>query len=141
MNFQDLPPQWPTIPLTDNDHIANVLDIFVDLRARLGGCLLILICDEQHRPSQPLLIDEVDEMPAADYGDVLRPIAATISAANPRASVLCALGRRDRLHVTRHDQAWRRILEETFAGHAQFLGMHLITVSGVIPIERFDAAA
>ncbi|MGB7979326.1 MAG: hypothetical protein WCF36_00850 [Candidatus Nanopelagicales bacterium] len=141
MNFENLPPQWPTIPLTDNDHIADVLDIFVDVRARLGGCLLILVCDEQHRPLQPLLIDEVDEVPAADYRDVLGPIAATISAANPRASVLCALGRADRLHVTAHDQAWRRILEDTFAGHAQFLGMHLITLDGAIPIARLESAA
>ncbi len=141
MNYEELPPQWPTMPLTDPEHIANVLDLFVDLRARLAGCLLILVCDEQHRPVQPLLIEQFDAAPPAAYRAALERMAATIGAANPHASILCALGRSSRLRVTATDQGWRRELESAFAGRAEFLGVHLITVDGSLPIQRLDRAA
>ncbi len=141
MNYDELPPQWPTIPLADPAHIANVLDLFVDQRARASGSLLILICDELHRPVQPLLIEALDDAPPADYLEVLGRMARTISQGNPRASVLCALARRDRLRVTTRDQTWRAVLEQSFAGEVEFLGVHLITTDGSIPIEDRHRAA
>ncbi len=141
MNCQDLPSTWPTMPLTDDDHIANVLDTFVDRRARLGGCLLVLICDEQARSVQPILIDDLDGLPAADRVEVLGQLAATISAANPQASVLCALGRRDHLQVTAEDRAWQRTIEETLGTHLSLLGTHVITLHGSIPIGELGSAA
>ena len=54
MSFEDLAQEWPTMSLTDPDHICDVLDVFVDLRARNAGSLLVLICDEERRPVQPL---------------------------------------------------------------------------------------
>ncbi len=75
--FRDPPEHWPTIPLTDPDHLANVLDLFVTLEARSIGALIILICDEARRPLQPLQIDEIPRRPPADTLPIYGRTAAT----------------------------------------------------------------
>lgn len=141
MSFHDLPQQWPTLPLDDPDHVGDVLDIFVDLRARSVGSLLVLICDERRRPVQPVLIEQIDPTPPPDAAAMLEHIAVTIGQANPDATVLCAVARRDGLDVTIGDHAWRECIEQAFAERLQVLGVHLITVDGSMPIPDQGAAA
>lgn len=139
MSFRDLPKHWPTIPLTDPDHIANVLDLFVSCEARQVGALVILICDEERRPLQPIQIDDIPPRPPADAPPVYGRIAATIGE-RPGLAVLCALAR-PRLRVTADDVAWRRILDEAFEGQAEVLGFHVVTPDGSIPVPAIGEAA
>ena len=127
--------------LTDPDHICDVLDVFVDLRARNAGSLLVLICDEQRRPVQPVLLEQVDRTPPPDARPMLEHLAVTIEQANPDATVLCAVARRDPLEVTTSDHEWRTCIEQAFAGHVEVIGVHLITIDGSMPIADRDAAA
>ena len=140
MNFDDLPEEWDSIPLTDPDHIANVLDLFVSLEARRNGCLLMLICDEERLPVQPVLIDHMPACPPADALPFLAQLGATIGE-RPGAGVLVAIGRQRKLRVTANDLAWRATIERAFSGHVEVLGVHVITYDGTLPVLPPEVAA
>ena len=72
---------------------------------------------------------------------MLEHVAVTIEQANPDATVLCAVARRHPLKVTTSDHAWRKCIEQAFAGHVEVLGVHLITIDGSMPIADRDSAA
>lgn len=142
MSFEDLPDDWPTIPLTDPDHIADVLDIFVALRDRWTGSVLVLVCDDQRRPVQPIIIGDIDRTRPAALLPALRRMAETIAAGNPKATVLCAVARRGPLRPTTTDHRWHRQFEAAFAGPVVLLGVHLITLDGSVPMApRAEEAA
>jgi hypothetical protein len=134
MNFENLPADWPTIPLTDPDHIADVLDIFVGKRDRMLGSLLILICDAQRRPVQPLIINDIDAGAPGGAHLPLGRIAQQVAELRPDATIMCAIARRGRTQATKTDLRWARALEEAFAGHLELLGVHLVTLDGTVPI-------
>lgn len=134
MNFENLPADWPTIPLTDPDHIADVLDIFVGPSDRRVGSLLILICDEQRRPVQPVIINDIEAgVPGGDHLPLAR-IAEEVADHNPDSTVLCAVARPGRTRVTKTDRLWAQTLDRAFAGRLELLGVHLITLDGTVPI-------
>lgn len=142
MNFENLPADWPTIPLTDPDHIADVLDIFVGPSDRRVGSLLILICDEQRRPVQPLVINDIAAGdPRGDHLHLAR-IAEHVAELTPDATVLCAVARQGSTRVTKTDRLWAQSLARAFAGQLELLGVHLITLDGTVPIPAMvDEAA
>ncbi len=135
MSFESLPADWPTIPLTDPDHIADVLDIVVSRRDRMVGSLLILICDEQRRPVQPVVIADIDRAWPDDGLDSLRRIADMVAGMIADATVLCAVARRGKLRVTQTDRRWQRLVEQAFADRVELLGIHLVTLDGTMPIS------
>ena len=57
MSFDDLPDNWPELPLTDQRLLADVLDLVVSEQSRRDGALYVLLCDEQARLVQPIAID------------------------------------------------------------------------------------
>lgn len=133
MSFEDLPEDWPSIPLTDPTHIADVLDIFVSLRARHRGALVVIICDEERRPVQPIEIDGVPTSPPAEATRFLGHLASTIGD-RPGWGALFAIARHRALQVTANDQAWRQAIETAFGGHAEVLGVHVVTRDGSLPV-------
>jgi hypothetical protein len=142
MNFENLPADWPTIPLTDPEHIADVLDIFVGVRDRTVGSLLILICDELRRPMQPVIIHDIHARDAGGDHQHLAHLAEHLANLKPDATVLCAVARQGRTRVTRTDRLWARSLGRAFAGRLELLGVHVITLDGTVPIPaQTDEAA
>ncbi len=141
MSFHDLPQQWPSMPLSDPTHIADVLDLFVDLRVRREGGLLLLACDHERRPVQPIVIDGLAQHPPADLAAELAPIAAMLASSVPGASVLCAIARPGRLRLTGRDHAWQRALADALSGRIDLLGVHLVTTHGSMPIPPLESAA
>lgn len=93
MTFEDLPSNWADMPLTDPALAADVVDLFLGDRDRHADSLMLLLCDEDHRLVQPVMIDgmewrssaqEVAESTAflGHLGEVPSMIAA-ISSARP----------------------------------------------------------
>lgn len=140
MTLHDLPEDWPSIPLTDPDHIADVLDIFVSLEARHCGALVVIICDEQRRPLQPVQIDDMPACPAADALTLLTHLARVVGEV-PGGSALFGIARLRKHRVTANDQAWRHAIETAFDGHAAVLGVHVVTASGSLPVRSPGEAA
>jgi hypothetical protein len=139
MNFEDLPKDWHTVPLTDPDRIADVLDLLVPVRDRYRGALLIAICDAQRRFVQAMLITELGSQEVYE-GTFFEQLADLLADAVPGCTVLCALARRRNLQATERDQQWRRVLESSFAGRVELIGMHLVTVTGCLEISAPAAA-
>ena len=141
MSFSDLPEDWPTIPLTDPTHVANVLDIFVSMEARAVGSLLLLVCDELRRPVQAIEVAEISRSPLPDSVEILRPIASTIADALPDATLLCAIARTGSLQPRRSDAAWGDCLHEAFADRIPIIGIHVVTPRGTLDLGLGERAA
>lgn len=140
MSFEDLPSDWPDIPLADPTHIADVLDLFVSMQSRMDGVLLVLVCDSLHRPVQPILLHGIHSMPFADAYRLLPRWAEAIAGTAPGCPLLFALARRGGLSVTPDDRRWRRCIEETFRP-IPCLGFHVVTPDGSRSVHDADAAA
>ena len=95
MTFHNLVPNWPDLPVTGAQHTADLLDLLVNMRARINGALLVLVCDDQLRPMQPILIENDDaEIPRPpDMTEALRTLAEGIARSLPGATALVALSR------------------------------------------------
>lgn len=141
MNFENLPADWPTIPLTDPDHIADVLDIFVGVRDRTVGSLLILICDDQRRPVQPMILNDIGAGSPRDAHVPLARIADGIAELKPDATVLCAVARPGRTRVTKTDRQWAQCVDRALSGRLPVISVHLVTLDGTIPIPTTGHAA
>ena len=140
MSFEDLPRDWPDIPLTDPTHIADVLDIFVSMQARLDGSLLILVCDPLRCPVQPILVEDIERRPPDDSTHALGRMAATIADALPGATALCAIARRGGLSITADDRAWRTAITRAFAD-VPLIGVHVVTPDGSRLVHALGTAA
>ncbi len=140
MSFRDLAPDWPDIPLIDPTHVADILDLFVNMQARMDGALLIMICDELRRPLQPIQIDEFEQMPLPDAYRVFPQMDESFARMAPGCSLLFALARRGGLTVTPADRRWRRCVEDTFQ-RMPLIGFHIVTPDGSRIVHDVDAAA
>lgn len=141
MSFEDLPHDWQHLPLTDPDHITDVLDLFVSMEARFDGAILLLVCDEDRRPIQPIQIDDVNSVEPEQMRELLPGLAATIADANPAATVLIAIARDGSLSIRRSDQLWSECLHDAFSGQLPVIGIHLVTPDGSRPLPRSEQAA
>jgi hypothetical protein len=140
MSFKDLPPDWPDIPLTDPTHIANVLDIFVSMKTRMSGGLLVLVCDPLRCPMQPILVEDFGRRPPEDGDQALKNVATSIAQVLPGATVLCAIARRGGLSITADDRAWRTAITRAFAD-VPLIGVHVVTPDGSRLVHPISAAA
>ena len=141
MSFEDLPDDWQHLPLTDPDHVADVLDLFVNMQARFDGAILVLVCDEEHKPLQPIQIDDVNSVDPDQMRELLPGLATTITEANPAATVLIAIARDGSLGISQRDQLWSRCLHEAFSAQLPVIGVHLVTPDGSRPLPVAEQAA
>ncbi len=135
MSFEDLPENLREIPLDNSHLIADVLDLFVSMKVRYEGGLMVIVCDEQRRILQPILVEEIDLDPPADTGLIVNNLVAAILGACPEACVLVALARPGPLRIGARDQAWARFIEEACGNRLPLLGVHLVTPRGSVPID------
>lgn len=140
MSFHDLPRDWPGIPLTDSTHIADVLDLFVNMQARMDGALCILVCDPLRRPLQPIQLDGIQAAPPGDAHFVLSQLADTIEDLAPGGCLLFARARQGGLSITADDQRWRWCVEESFT-RMPIISFHVITPDGSRLVHDVEAAA
>lgn len=142
MTFKNLAPNWPDLPVVGERHIADLLDLMMSPRARMNGALLVLVCDEQRRPMQPILIeDDNGEVPRPPYvTEPLRNMAGGISRSLPGATALVAIGREGSLSPSVMDRAWHRSIREAFAGQVELIGVYLTTPRGCQPLSNRAAA-
>lgn len=60
MTFEDLPPQWPTMSLSDPTLAIDVVDLLLKHSDRAQSSALLLLCDDEGRALQPVVVDGVD---------------------------------------------------------------------------------
>ena len=141
MNFEELPDNWMSLPLSDEAHIANVLDLFVSLQARFDGAMVLVLCNRDRVPLQPIQIDEMPAYPPPEVTDFLVGLASMLADLHAGAGVLVALARSRHPHVTPEDLAWGETLADAFAGRVEFLGLHVVTMDRCVQVQGFEVAA
>lgn len=117
MRFEDLPENWPTLPLDDGPLAAGVIDLVVGFRDRLNNTLLVLPCDRYDRAlPAPMMISDVDwSEPAPGRRDKLAVFSQV-----PADGFVVALSSRHRL-PERIVRGWLRTFEDTLDASGQAL--------------------
>lgn len=140
MSFDDLPDNWPELPLTDQRLLADVLDLVVSEQSRRDGALYVLLCDEHARLMQPMAIDLLE---APDDPDARRQLMASVidvtKHLGEKGSYVVAIARRGGLSVTPDDEQWAAAVVST-QGSWRLLGVHVVTRDGSRPVPLTQPA-
>lgn len=132
MTFEDLPQNWPELPLTTPGLASDVVDLFLPVRDRVRNSLLLLLCDETDRiVADPVVINDVPWSASAEQREA--PFRAL--AHFPGLHVLVALSSRAMLRpelVERWRDTARRSLEHV---GISMIGFHSADTRRVVPIE------
>ena len=142
MAFTDLPPDWPTLPITRPDLLPDVLDLTVDEHDRASGALVLLLCDASDRVVSPVKITELaDAPPGRARVETLAPIMDMLADIDGDAGVLAAIGRTGGLSATEDDRDWAQALAAATRGKVRLLGVHVVTADGSRPVPALRVAA
>jgi hypothetical protein len=130
MDFTNLPPNWPDLPIHVPERVADVLDLLLGERDRRQRAVLVAFCDDEGRLIQPCVIDELPVR--VDYPDKVRllaPLVSPITEAD-HVSLLLAVGRPDGLSLTDDDHEWVTAAREVCGSQVSLLGVHVVTLYG-----------
>jgi hypothetical protein len=139
MGFENLPENWNEIPLTEPAFVADVLDMCVFQRDRHRGALVLLLCDDEARLVQPVVVEDVP--PDLDDAERARPFEVAAEAMGRAGSLLVAIARRDGLSVTDEDRAWAAAAARVCGDDIRLLGVHVVTSFGSRPVPGRSEAA
>lgn len=141
MTFEDLPPRASKIPLTDRRVAADVIDLIIGDTDRATGCVGLMICDDEHRGIQPIVLHDVpDDADATGLAQLLGLLLPLVS--ERRGSVLIGRGRRRGTMPNDIDRAWHQTAID-LCGRAgvPLLGFYLATGDGVFRLPEPLTAA
>lgn len=135
MTFENLPPNWNKLPLSDPAFAIDVVDLFVSEADRAAGVLTVLLCDEDDRLVAPVAID-LHGYPDGPSGvrQLMKPFVMALNA-RPGGACLVALGRRGPLESS-SDDTWAMHLTQVCAeSGVRLLGFYVATAAGVLQVE------
>ena len=127
MSFDDLPPDWPDRPLTDPALRGDVVDLFLSDSDRARRSLLVLLCDDDHRALQPVVINDIPHTTTSERRAAVFRFLEEV----PTAAVVVALGLPTTLRARGHVRSWERatrLMCERLG--ITLLGFHLATLDG-----------
>lgn len=136
MSFEDLPRDWASKPLWDNN-LADVVDLLFSLDDRLNNGLLFLTSHSDGIPIRAPFMGEDMNWRNHDFVDRLDVMADEIS--NHASHILVAFGHSEP-GVTSNDLAWRKRLEALFGRHGlTAIGFFAADPHGVHPVPNAPA--
>ena len=109
MTFHDLPPHSRSLPLDDPTLRADLVDLVVSFEAREGGCLALLLLDDDHVCTTPVLVEEMGVPDASRVNEVLRTILGHLEV----PGVVAAIGRPGSGLFTDADRACHQVVVES----------------------------
>lgn len=141
MTCEELPANWPQLPLSDPDLASGVLDLIVPESARMAGALCLALCDDEDRMLHPITVDlsgHPSPRSTAELCVLFAPFATALHEAQPEGSALVAIARADGLSVTAEDLLWQQAAMQAFP---RLLGVHLVTGHGSRELPPLPSAA
>lgn len=128
MTFEDLPADWPTRPLTDSRLAADVVDLFVRDDDRVAGSVAALLCDEEHRLLQPVVVAmDGEPVQLADKHLLVQRFTQMIDH-GLGASVVFAVARARGACVTDGDREWHEAaIRGCREAGVPLLGLYVVT--------------
>ena len=135
MTFEDLPENWPTLPLTEPQLLADVLDLVVGHHDRVDESFVVLACDSDVRLVQPCVIGPdpgpCDPQTVRAFFDAMREGLADVGG----GTVIVATARARGLTPTPDDHAWIAATRAAIDGTGWTLSSaHVVTLDGSRPI-------
>jgi len=139
MTFQDLPADWPSMPLTDPRITDDVLDLVVSGRDRDQGALIVLMCDPADRLVQPCAVSDVNgPRSGLSQFEIIDPIARALRDIEPEGSLLVAIARGRGLAITDDDRGWHQgAIDACRDSRVRLLGVHVVTNAGSVRLSDF----
>ena len=131
MTFEDLPDNWHTLPLTEPQLLADVLDLVVGYYDRVDESFIVLACDADVRLVQPCVIGP-DPGPC-DPGTVRAFVDALLDSLVDveRGTLIVATARARGLTSTPDDHAWIAATRAAIDGTGWTLSSaHVVTLDG-----------
>lgn len=131
MSYHDLPDDIRTRPLSEPTLQGDVVDLVLGLEDRRGGAVALMLCDEDDRGLQPIVLTDLPEAAAVEdlqrLLDLLLPVVGQMQGA-----ILVGRGRRRGLLPSDLDRAWHQATIEACARYGvRLLGFHLASPDGV----------
>lgn len=122
MTFHDLPPHSRDLPLDDPTLRADLVDLVVSLEAREGGCLGLLLLDDDHVCTTPVLVEQMGVPDASQVHEVLRTFLGRLDV----PALVVAIGRRGSGLFTDADRGCHQAAVEECREHGiTLLGTYL----------------
>jgi hypothetical protein len=133
MSFDDLPDDWPDLPLDTPGVGADVADLVVGIADRENGCLGFLLTDDQGRLAQPLVVGGVSD--DAEPAVVAASLDAILAPVRDRGGSLGFVrGRPGSVLLTDGDRAWHEaVLDACRHADVPVIGAWLATPAVVRP--------
>ena len=127
MSFEDLPRDWSQRPLDTPGLAADVADLVVGERDRLGGCVGLLLTSAGLTMSQPLLVSDVDDtVQPEEFHPYLEQLSSMV--AESGGALVFVRGRPGSVLFTDTDRRWHQVaIDGCRAGGARLVGAFLAT--------------
>jgi len=140
MTFADLPPDWPTRPVTDPDITPDLLDLVVRDVDRVDGALCILLCGEQGQLVHPMVFPRPPtRMSREQRGTVFAALEALAAEEGLRGGILVAVAREKGAFVTDTDRAWHdAAIASCRASGLRLLGVWVVTRRVIRQVPGLD---
>ncbi|MGZ5404948.1 MAG: hypothetical protein ACXWDL_09900 [Nocardioides sp.] len=142
MSFDDLPDNWPDLPLDTPGLAADVADLFIGHRDRMGGCVGLLLTKSDLTVGQPAVINDLDEeVDPDDFRPFLVELCGMV--ADTGGGLLFVRGRDGSVLLTDADRRWHQMAIDVCRGSGvPLVGAFLATPAVVRPFPApFEAGA
>lgn len=142
MSYHDLPEDIRTRPLSEPILQGNVVDLVLGIEERRSAAVALMLCDQQDRGLQPIVLTDLPEDAAVEELERLLDLVLPV-VGEMQGSILVGRGRRRGLLPTDLDRAWHQATIQACARHGvRLLGFHLASPDGVaaLPPPLRDAS-
>ena len=140
MSFDDLPENWPDLPLDTPGLAADVADLVVGHRDRVGGCIGLVLTNPDLTMGQPAVINDVDD---GVRPEEFRPFLVQLCRmlAEGGGALLFVRGRDGSVLLTDSDRRWHQLaIDACRATGVSLVGAFLATPAVVRSFPApFDA--
>ncbi|KQU70448.1 hypothetical protein ASC58_01090 [Phycicoccus sp. Root101] len=131
MSYHDLPDDIRTRPLHEAGLQGDVIDLVLGIEERRSGAVALMVCDEDDRGLQPLVLSDLPE--DASVADLVRLLDLLLPMVGEAGgAILVGRGRRRGLLPSDLDRAWHQATIDACARYGvRLLGFHLASPYGV----------
>ncbi len=136
MSYHDLPHDIRTRPLGDPTLQGDVVDLVLGIEERRSGAVALMLCDEDDRGVQPVVLTDLPE--DASVTDLRRLLDLLLPVVGEqRGAILVGRGRRRGLLPSDLDRQWHQATIEACDRYGvRLLGFHLASPDGVAALPQ-----
>lgn len=131
MSLDDLPPNWPHLPLDTPGLAGDVADLVVSHVDRVAGCVALVLTGADLTMGQPAVIDHVDDSVSPDQ---LRPVLDHLCGllVETGGAMVFVRGRDGSVRFTDVDRRWHQeAVDACHRARVPLLGAFLATPAAV----------